>query len=191
MTANGHISDMRPLVPLAMPLQVFLGSKEGRLADITQRAGPPFERPHIGRGLAIGDLDNDGRPDALMLVHNEPLVVLHNQTNPRGHFVTFRLEGTRSNRDGVGARLTITAGGRRRVAERMGGGSYATAPDPRLHFGLESAPSVESVEVRWPSGRRDRYEQLAVDTGYLLHEGQARPAPLAGFSAATRKSRVP
>jgi enediyne biosynthesis protein E4 len=160
------------------------------MTDVTEQAGPPFAQLHVGRGLAIGDLDNDGRTDAVMVAHNEPLVALHNQTEPRGHFATFRLEGTRSNRDGVGARVTIAAGGRRQVRERIGGGSYASAADPRLHFGLGSARTVESVEVRWPSGQVDRYGQLAADTGYFLREGETRARPLAGFRAAVNSNSV-
>ena len=100
--------------------------------------------------------------------------------------MTFRLEGTKSNRDGVGARVTVTAGGRRQVAQRIGGGSYQSANDPRLHFGLGDSDRVESVEVRWPSGRMDRWTDLPVDTGYLLREGEPRPLPLAGFPAPPR-----
>jgi hypothetical protein len=81
----------------------------------------------------------------------------------------------------VGAKVTVVAGGRRQVAQRVGGGSYASAGDPRLHFGLGSSGRVESVEVRWPSGRIDRYGDLAADTGYLLREGADAPRPLAGF----------
>jgi thioredoxin-like negative regulator of GroEL len=189
MTANGHISDLRPLIPLAMTAQLFLGGEPARLIDVTQRAGPPFQRLHVGRGLAVGDLDNDGRLDALMAAHNEPLVVFQNRTEPRGHFVTFRLEGTSSNRDGVGARVTIQAGGRRQVAERFGGGSYASAGDPRLHFGLEPSQIVELVQVRWPSGRVDRFENLASDRGYHLREGEPRAMPLAGFGMAATGPR--
>ncbi len=97
-------------------------------------------------------LDNDGRLDAVVMAQNEPLIYLHNQTDNRGHFISLALEGTRSNRDGVGARVTIHAGGRRQVAQRYGGGSYQSAGDPRIHFGLGDATSVESVEIRWPSG---------------------------------------
>jgi hypothetical protein len=186
MTANGHISDLRPLIPLAMTAQLFLGGDGGRLWDATGRAGSPFEQPHVSRGLAVGDLDNDGRLDALMAVQNEPMVDFSNCTDPRGHFVIFRLEGTRSNRDGVGARVTLTAGGRCHVAERMGGGSYASASDPRIHFGLGESAAVERVEVRWPSGRIDRFEHLAGDTGYHLREGDQEPKPLAGFGAGAK-----
>ena len=133
MTANGHVNDYRPSVPYAMPCAASAGIGEGRLRDVSAQAGLPFQAAHLGRGLAAGDLDNDGRVDALMVVHNEPLVYFHNQTTG-GHFVTIALEGTVSNRDGVGARVVLEAGGVRLVACRSGGGSYLSASDPRLRF---------------------------------------------------------
>ena len=78
----------------------------------------------------------------------------------------------------------MTAGGRRQVAARFGGGSYLSASDPRLHFGLGTARRADRVQVRWPSGRRDTYERLAADAGYRLREGDPVPGPLAGFAAA-------
>ncbi len=174
---------MRPLIPLAMPAQLLLGGNGGRLTDVTGRAGPAFRPLHIGRGLAVGDLDNDGRLDAVMVAQNEPLVVFHNQTEPRNHFIALGLEGTRSPRDAVGARVTLSAGGRRQVAQRVGGGSYASAGDPRLHFGLGSTRHIDSIEVHWPSGHVNRYEHLAADAGYLLREGDLRARSLAGFRA--------
>ena len=97
----------RPRIPLTMPLQLLLGHPGGRLTDVSDRAGEPFRQLHLGRGLAVGDLDNDGRLDALVLNQDEPLVYLHNRTEQSGHFIRFSLEGTRSNRDAVGARVTI------------------------------------------------------------------------------------
>jgi hypothetical protein len=119
----------------------------------------------------MGDLDNDGRLDAVVVAQNEPLIYLHNQTNDRGHFVSLALEGTKSNRDCVGARVTINAGGHQQVAQRYGGGSYQSAHDPRIHFGLGAATSIESVEIRWPSGRVDRHLGLKADRFYRLREG--------------------
>jgi hypothetical protein len=165
--------DSRPQAPYAMPLQLLLGGPEGPLVDVSARSGSPFLLPHLGRGLAAGDLDNDGRVDGLVVAQNEPLVYLHNRTEG-GHFLTICLEGTSSNRDAVGARVTLSAGGRRRVTQRLGGGSYQSASDPRLHFGLGGTRRVEWLEVRWPSGRVDRHEDLAPDTGYLLREGDPR-----------------
>jgi tetratricopeptide (TPR) repeat protein len=172
VTANGHVSDQRPVFPYTMPPQLFLGGTSGVLTDVTAQAGPPFQRSYVGRGLAVGDLDNDGRLDAVMVAQNDPLVFFLNQSDrTAGHSVTFRLEGTKSNRDAVGAVLAVTAGGRTRLAARIGGGSYQSAADPRLHFGLGSSERVESVEVRWPSGRVDRHRDLAADRRYLLREG--------------------
>ena len=151
LTANGHIYDGRPQLPFTMPVQLLLGGGDGKLTDVSRQAGPPFQSLHLGRGLAAGDLDNDGRVDAVIVAQNEPLVYLHNQTRA-GHFVTLRLEGTTSNRDAVGARVTLTAGGRRQVAQRIGGGSFQSASDPRLHFGLADATRVETH--RDPSGPR-------------------------------------
>jgi hypothetical protein len=164
-----------------MPTRLFQGRGNGRLADISDQAGDPWSIPRLGRGLARGDLDNDGRVDLVMMVQGEPLVYLHNRTEHAGHWVTFRLEGTASNRDAVGARVAITAGGRRQVAQREGGGSYLSAPDGRLHFGLGDAAAVDRVEVRWPSGKVDQWKELPADTGYLLREGEAVPRSLGGF----------
>ena len=92
MTANGHVNDYRPEVPYAMPVQLLLGGPGGRLDDVTARAGPALLVPHIGRGLAIGDLDNDGRIDAVLVAQNEPLVYLHNRT-AGGHCADDRAGG--------------------------------------------------------------------------------------------------
>ena len=95
LSANGHVLDPRPQIPWTMPLQILQGSPGGRLTDVSDQAGAPFRPLHLGRGLAAGDLDNDGRIDAVVVVQNEPLVYLHNQTDNRGHFITFQLEGTK------------------------------------------------------------------------------------------------
>jgi hypothetical protein len=164
-----------------MPVQVLLGGEGGRLTDVSRQAGAPFQALHLGRGLAAGDLDNDGRVDAVMVAQDEPLVYLHNQTAPAGHFLTLSLQGRRSNRDAIGARVVVEAGGRRRVAWRCGGGSYQSAGDPRLHVGLGPADRVSRLEVYWPSGRVDRYQDLEADRGYRLREGDRKPGPLPGW----------
>jgi enediyne biosynthesis protein E4 len=179
---NGHVIDYRPGIPYAMPGQLFLGDGFGRLIDVSRRAGAPWLVPRLGRGLAIGDLDNDGKLDLLVVAEQQPLAYIHNQ-GPTGHFVTFKLEGRvpGSNRDAVGARVTVTAGGRRQVAVRIGGGSFLSASDDRIHFGLGQATSIAQAEVHWPSGHVDRYTDLAADSGYLLREGQRRTSPLPGW----------
>ena len=114
LTADGHISDLRPLFPCSMMPQLYLGGEGKFLTEVTSQAGPAFKQLYVGRGLAVGDLDNDGRLDAVMAAQNDPTVLFHN-TTPRGgsHFITFRLEGTKSNRDGVGAMVAVTTGGHR------------------------------------------------------------------------------
>ena len=170
---NGHVVDSRPAYPLEMPGLIMLGGDEGRFTDVTQKVGAPWSTPRIGRALAVGDLDNDGRTDAVIISHRSPLGFFHNQTLAAGHWVDFVLEGTRSNRDGIGAVVTVTSGGRARRAWRFGGGSFQSASDPRLHFGLGPG-RVDTVEVRWPSGQVDRFTNLVSDHLYRLREGSAK-----------------
>jgi len=182
ISTNGHVSDFRPSFPWKMPTQLLLGSPGGRLVEACKQAGGPLEDVHLGRGLAAGDLDNDGLIDVVIMAQNEPLVCLHNCTETAAHWVTISLEGVASNRDGVGARVEILAGGRRQVAQRTGGGSYQSSGDPRIHFGLCPATRIEQLEVRWPAGRVDRYRSLAVDTGLLLREGHTKVTPIPGWT---------
>ena len=179
-TANGHVNDERPDYPYKMPAQLMMGGNDGRLHDVTQSAGEPWTIPRIGRGLCVGDLDNDGRVDVVLMPQTTPLVFCHNQTNSKGHAVSFLLEGTRSNRDGVGAVVTVTAGGRARRAWRLGGGSFLSASNPRIHFGLGD-DRIDEVLVQWPSGQVDRFENVEVDRAYRLREGAAAPIRLREF----------
>jgi predicted Zn-dependent protease len=184
LSANGHVIDPRPRFPWMMPLQILHMGANSRLSDVSATAGDLFRPPHLGRGLAAGDLDNDGRLDALAVCQNEPLVYIHNQTAQQsiGHFLVLRLEGTTSNRDAVGASVTVHCGTRRWLATRFGGGSYQSASDSRFHFGIGPSTIVNQVEVRWPTGKVDRYSNLRADTGYRLREGDPVAAPLAGFA---------
>jgi hypothetical protein len=181
-TANGHVDDAGAGIPRAMPAQLLIGDGGGRLLDVSTRSGRPWGVPRIARGLAAGDLDNDGATDILIVSQDGPLAYFHNRSSGH-HWLTIGLEGTASNRDAVGARVTVTAGGRSRTGWRVGGGSYQSASDPRLHFGLGTADRVDRVEVAWPSGRVDRFGPLGADSGYALREGDREPGTLAGFEA--------
>ncbi len=182
LSANGHVLDGRPRFPWTMPLQILRGSPGGVLRDVSETAGAPFSERHLGRGLAVGDIDDDGRPDAVVLCQNEPLVLLRNTTPRSGRAISLLLEGTgMSNRDAVGARVSVTAAARRWVGQRHGGGSYQSASDPRLVFGLGEAAQADLIEVRWPSGRVDHHAGLAADHRYRLREGDAKPTDLGPF----------
>ena len=169
VTANGHVNNSRSLYPYAMPMQLLAGRGRGRFTDVSAATGPPLTTPRIGRGLAAGDVDNDGRVDLLVVSQGEPLAYLHNRTDG-GHALTLRLEATRTARDAVGARVVVTSGGRRQTAWRTGGGSYLSSSDPRLHFGLGPDRRAELVEVHWPNGETDRFEDFEPDAAYLLRE---------------------
>lgn len=173
---NGHINDYRPATPYAMAPQLFLQTERGKLVDVSNRAGDPWRTLRVSRGLALGDLDNDGRLDLLIHAVNQPAAYLRNESTG-GHFLSLRLEGVGSNRDAVGARVLVRAEGRSHVGFRYGGGSFESACDPRLHFGLGAAARIDSVEVTWPSGRKTQYQNLRVDHGYLLREGGDAPRP--------------
>ncbi|WP_148594737.1 CRTAC1 family protein [Aquisphaera giovannonii] len=183
-SVNGHVDDFRPEVPFQMPAQLLMGAGGGRFADATEAAGAPWTTPRVGRGLAVGDLDNDGRVDLVVLSHDAPLAYFHNRT-PGGRWLMLDLRGEGC-RDAIGARVVVSAAGRRLTSWKVGGGSYQSSSDPRLHFGLGAADRVDSVEVTWPSGLVDRHGPLAVDRGYRIREGRREAEPLPGFPAPGR-----
>jgi hypothetical protein len=176
--ASGHpfvpVSKVWPGVNFRDPPFLFRG--DGRqFTNVAAAAGEALRRPYAGRGVAVADFDNDGDPDVLMLCMEEPPRLLRND-GPRGaHWIGLSLVGTRSGRDAIGARVTLTAAGRARTRVREGGGSYLTASDPRLLFGLGETTRVDRVEVRWPSGLVELFPSPAIDRYTKLREGSGRP----------------
>ena len=140
-------------------------------------AGPYFLEPHVGRGLAWADYDNDGLPDLAFSHNGGPVVLLRNRTRTANHWIRLELEGDgqRSNRNAIGARVEIEAGGTRQVHFVNGGGSYLSASERRLLIGLGALDQVGRATVTWPSGRRQVFENLAGDCWWRLHEGRERP----------------
>jgi hypothetical protein len=150
--------------------QLFHNEAGQRFAEVTTGLGD-LAVPTVSRGLAVGDVDNDGGLDILVNNQNGPAQLFMNRA-PRRHWISFRTLGTKSNREGRHAWITITAGGRRQTAEVRAGSSYASASDRRVYFGLGEASQVEQVEIRWPSGTRDTARHLAADTFYNATEGR-------------------
>jgi hypothetical protein len=175
LTANGHL-DPLPGTPYKMPIQL-LPYDGSRFRDATASAGNALAMPRMGRGLAIGDLDNDGRVDALVVDQGGPLIFLHNQTAGAGHSLALVLEGTRCARDAVGARVVVTAGGRRQTLWRLGGGSYLSASGGVLHVGLGQETRAESIDVEWPSGARQAWRAVRADRRYRIREGDPALKP--------------
>ena len=156
LVAQGHVldtvEDNTPHITYKQPL-LIARNDGGRFIDVSPTAGAAFAVPHAARGLAVGDLDGDGRPDAVVNTLNAPAVVLRNVTERTGHWLGVRLTGVRSNRDGVGAAVEVVAAdGTTRLATVSTTGSYLSASDRTAHFGLGDNTQVKSVRVRWPSG---------------------------------------
>ena len=125
--------------------------------------GPDLQTATVSRGLASGDYDNDGDLDLLVSNNGGPPQLLRNDGGNANHWLEILLIGTRSNRDGVGARVKLKAGDRILSEERKGGMSYQSAQDPRLHFGLGNRTKADSLEIRWPSGVVTRLTDIASD----------------------------
>jgi len=165
--ANGHIDEdiqeFDPQAAYAQRDQLYLNDGEGHLTDVTAQAGPGFDMKMVGRGSAVADYDNDGDLDIFTLNSNQRGVLLRNDTPPTHHWLALRLEGRRSNRDGIGARIAIHAGGRTQMLEARGASSYLSQNDPRLFFGLGEMEKVERIEIFWPSGIYQELRGVAAD----------------------------
>jgi hypothetical protein len=163
--------------PRQKPL--LLRNRGGKFTDISHAGGPYFRRRHLGRGAALGDLDDDGRVDLVVSHLNEPVVLLRNEAaTPGRHWLGVELAG-RDYADVVGAKLTLEAGGRKQTRFAKGGGSYASSSDRRHVFGLDNTDAADRLTVVWPGGEEQHWDGLAVDHYYRLVQGQkeARPRP--------------
>lgn len=149
---------------------LFHNDRHGAFADVTKTAGDGFAVPHLGRGAAFADLNNDGALDIVVGNSDDPPLLLKNHGG-NNHFVNVKLTGVRSNRDAVGARITLRAGGLTQWREVTGGGSYLSQSDLRVHFGLGAAPRIDSLRVQWPSGIKQEFEHIEANRFYLLREG--------------------
>ena len=149
---------------------LFQNRGKGRFGRVAPRAGGGLALVRSSRGAAFGDYDNDGDIDILVSNIDDRPTLLRNDTSGGG-WVTMRLVGVTSNRDGIGAKVTVVAGGRRQMAEVRAGGSYVSHNDMRVHFGLGDAAAVDRVEIRWPSGLVERVNRLEANRVYEAREG--------------------
>jgi enediyne biosynthesis protein E4 len=161
VTANGHVieevSANAGAFRYEQRLQLFHnepGASGQRLfRDVTAAAGPALNQPRTGRGLAVGDVDGDGDPDLLVSANNGVGLLLQNEGAPRGHWLAVKLAGTGGNREGIGARIRVTAGGLTRTGWIRSGGSYGSEDERVARFGLGEQTRADRVEVRWPDGK--------------------------------------
>ena len=176
--ANGAVTKLEAQKGEPYPFHqrnLLLRNERSRFRDISAEAGPPFALSEVGRGAAFGDIDNNGTIDIVVANNNGPVRLLLNETTPRWHWLEVRLQGVKSNRDGIGARLTVRrAGSLPPLVRRVhSDGSYLSASDVRVHFGLGDS-STASVLVEWPTGLKEEWANVATDSEIVLREGTGR-----------------
>ncbi len=172
--ANGHVYPEIDRSPIGETYRqktlLYRNLGNGHFADITESAGPGFAPHRPARGLAVGDLDGDGRPEIVIVNMNDKPALLKN-VGPRKNAIAIVLAGRRSNRSAIGARCTIEAGGRKQIAEVVSGGSYFSQNSLALYFGLGAAETVDRIEVRWPAGETQVWDKVGANRTVELTEG--------------------
>ncbi len=165
-----ELEPILPKYPRRGPRIVFRNRGNGTFLEIADDHQPALAARHVSRGCAFGDFDNDGDLDILIMNQNEPPSLLRNDAPTANHWVKVRLHGTRSNRSAIGARVVVRSGSKVQVQEVMSQSSYVSSNDPRLHFGLGSAESVD-IEVRWPLGAVESHRNISANQLITLREG--------------------
>ena len=177
--ANGNpddlINSLHGEVTFEEPLMLFHRTGKG-FQDVSAASGPVFLRRLCSRGLAIGDIDNDGAVDVLISVNNAAPILLRNTAAAGNHWLGIQLVGKKCNPDAVGARVTYQAGDLKRGRMKVGGGSYLSSHDPRLLLGLEKREKLDWLEVKWPlpSGKVERFTNLPIDRYITIVEGEGK-----------------
>jgi enediyne biosynthesis protein E4 len=173
--ANGHvypeIEQVSPETHYKQHNSLFHNETNGKFAETSLAAGLGALPRRAARGVAFADFDNDGFVDMVVANNGDPPTLLHNSGNNGNHFLNFKLVGTKSNRDALGARMRVTSGGISQIREIMGGGSYLSQSDLRANFGLGKNAVATSVEVTWPSGAHQVFNDIKANQFYLIEEG--------------------
>ena len=158
------------------PMLLARNLGKGKFADVSQLSGDVFQQPWVGRGMALGDIDNDGRVDAVVTTNDGQAHLLHNETRTTHNWLGLQLIGHRSNRDAIGAEVRVTTAGDVQSATVSTAGSYLSSNDKRLHFGLGDAASAAMVDIRWPSGVVQRLTDVAANRYVTVEEPDAGSA---------------
>ncbi|BDI29331.1 RNA-binding protein [Capsulimonas corticalis] len=178
MIANGHVEDnvqdIDPGATYRQPTQLFWNAHGASFADVSALGGPALLKPVVGRGLAVGDFDNDGRVDALVVDSEGAPLLLHNESPKTGHWLSFSLDGLHCNRDAYGAEVTVKAEGLTQTRVCHSDGSYLSSSDKRVHVGIGDAKSAQSVSILWPDGHRDKFGNVMADREYIVREGSKK-----------------
>ena len=172
---NGHVYPQVDTVPTGAryrePMVLLENLRDGKFRDISKEAGPAIQAPRVSRGMAIGDLFNDGKLEAVVENLVGAPTVLRPQGGPNHHWISFQLEGTRANRLALNARVRVTSGRMVQLEEVLSGGSYLSQNDLRLHFGLGDYEKVDRAEILWPGGKVEVLTNLAAGRYYSIREG--------------------
>jgi hypothetical protein len=173
LIAQAHVMDnidlTYPQLHYREPMLLARNTGQGFI-DVSKESGPIFREPWASRGLAIGDIDNDGRLDAVVTENDGPAHILHNETGTQNHWLTLNLVGHKSNRDAIGAAVRIITPQGPQQATVSTCGSYLSSGDKRVHFGLGSQSAVKEIEIRWPSGIRQILHEVKADQILLIDE---------------------
>jgi len=179
LLVNGHVypevEDLKLGITYSEPKLLFHNKGDGKFSDISKTAGPGINTPAPARGLAIGDLWNDGRLSAVIVNRNGAPSLLVNRTTYPNHWIEIKTVGTDSNRGGIGARLVLKTATRTQIDEVRSGSSYISNNDMRVHFGLGKTEKIEYLEARWPSGLVERYLNPRADSILVVIEGSGHP----------------
>jgi hypothetical protein len=178
LVTNGHILDNIALyhanVTYPEMRKLYRNVGSGKFVDATATQDETFRSPRVGRGLAVGDYDNDGWLDFLVSNNGEDAQLFRNDGGsvPRNHWLGVNLIGTKSNRDSIGAKLKLVSGDLVSFDQKKGGMSFCSAQDPRIYFGLGARTKIDALEIEWPSGMRDLLRNLAADQIITIEEGK-------------------